>query len=147
MMARAAVAGLLACSVVGATATVAVARTGSVSNPRSVVFYYGEASGKGTSDQFTKAGSSSVQMCASSDGGSNNSYAAAYYHHRFGPIPNELLKSANVTYNQGLYKSGSFTISSNKNYYTRSDWSAVPSLPNDVNGYVSTHNTTSSPCK
>jgi hypothetical protein len=130
--------------VIGATSTVAFAATGSVSNARSVVFYYGETSGNGKSDDFS--GSGDVRMCANSDGGSKNTFAASYYHKRFSMIPDKRLKYANVSYSEGLYRSGSFSISSSKNYYTRSDWSAVPSLPNNYSGYVSTRYNSSRPC-
>lgn len=144
MIGRGSTALVLACLVVGGTGAVAVAKTGSISNPRSVIFFYGETSGNGESDKFS--GSGDVRMCANSDGGSNNSYGASYYRSRFSMIPDDRLRFANVSYNQGLYRSSTFSISNSNEYYVRSDWSGVPSLSNSVEGYVSTRYNSSGPC-
>jgi hypothetical protein len=77
-------------------------------------------------------------MCANSDGGSLNTYGARYYWNRTWPIPDVELRYANVSYTQGLYQSSSFLIASDRTYYVKSSWSAVPSAPNDYEGYVST---------
>lgn len=77
-------------------------------------------------------------MCANSDGASTgNTYVAQYIRNRSG-LPDVIIKDKNVSYNQGLYQSGYFNISSSNAYHTKSSWSAVPSAPNNYSGYVST---------
>lgn len=141
MLAKGSIVVVLAASVIAGTSAAAIAKTGSVANARSVVFYYGEQSGEGKSDFFkTTDGVRLVAMCANSDGGSRNTYVAQYYNYNTGPIPDKKLKDANISYASGVYKSAYFNINDADRYYTKATWSAVPSLPNDYQGYVATRN-------
>lgn len=134
---------VVALAVVAATSTAAWAQTGSTANDRSVRFYYGETSGHGDSQDFT--GSGNVNMCTNSDGGSNQTYVAQYLKNRSFQ-PDDVIRDSNRSYNSGLYKSSSFSISTNNKYHTTATWSAVPAAPNGYSGYVSTHYLSSSPC-
>jgi hypothetical protein len=127
---------LISLLVVGSTATVAWATTGSVANDRSVVFYYGEAAGA-NDDSRDFTGSGRVKMCMNSDGGSGNTYVGKYVKNR-SFLPDSVLRDVNQPYNQGKFVTSIFSISSDHKYHTSVSWSAVPSLPNNYNGYVAT---------
>jgi hypothetical protein len=80
-------------------------------------------------------------MCAGSDkDGGQNTYGA-YYRRNRTLAKDVTIKSANISYDRGVYRSGAFDISTDNDYHTKAAWSAVPSAPNDVSGFVATRYT------
>lgn len=132
---RAVKVAVIASMLVGGVGGTAWAKTGAVSNPRSVVFYFGEQAGSGSSDYF--AGYGNVKLCTDADNsGGGNSYGAQYYRKRAGAIPDAQLLDFNIRYNQSAFQSSRFNTDSGNDYQTRVAWSAVPSAPNDADGFV-----------
>lgn len=125
---------VIAAMPVGGVGGTAWARTGYDANPRSVVFYFGETAGQGDSQNF--AGYGSVKLCTdANNSGGNNSYGAQYIRNRTA-APDVVLRDYNVRYGQAAFASGTFNTSSGDRFHTKAAWSAVPSAPNNVSGFV-----------
>ncbi len=128
---------LIAVVIVAGTAVAAQAITGSVPLSKSVIFYYGETSGSGDSNNFD--GGSIMRMCAHSEGYSSQSYIAEIRQNR--TLQTDLvIRSANVQYNayvgSNYYQSSSYSTSSSNRYHAKSGWSGVPAAPNTATGSV-----------
>lgn len=114
----------------------AFARTGYDANPRSVVFYFGETSGNGDSQDFSGYGL--VKLCTDGDNvGGGNSYVGQYLRNRT-LAKDEILKDVSLRYDAAPYASGNFQTTSDNNYHTYAGWSAVPSAPDTASGFVAT---------
>lgn len=130
---RVAAVGMSAALIVGGTATAAMAITGYVAQSRQVVFYYGETSGNGDSNNFAGYGTS--KLCADAPGAtSNNSFNVKYYRNRT-LQRDDRLKDRDLLYSQRQYLSAGFSTSSSSRYHTYVGWSAVPAANNAANGY------------
>lgn len=127
------VTGAAALMLAGSTATAAFAVTGSVAQARQVVFYYGETSGNGDSQDFSGYGT--AKLCADAPGAtSNNSFNVKYYLNR-SLQRDDILKDTDRLYSQGQYLSAGFSTTSSSRYHTYVGWSAVPAASNGANGF------------
>lgn len=123
----------LAATICLATAGAAFAITGSVAQSRQVVFYYGETSGRGDSNDFSGYGT--AKLCADAPGATSNNSFGVQYLRNITARPDVVLKDRLLAYSSGKYVSQSFGTTSSSRYHTNVNWSAVPSANNGANGF------------
>lgn len=125
---------VIASAIVVVPSAAAYALTGYVAQDGQVAFYYGETSGHGDSNNFHGYGS--ARLCADAAGQTSNNTFVASYIKNVSFAPDTTIRDVNLRYSENEYKSAYFSTSSSSTYHVKSDWSAVPSAPDYVGGYV-----------
>lgn len=124
----------IAFALCASTTGVAYAVTGSTSNPRSVVFYFGETGGQGDSNNF--AGYGQAKLCTDADNsGGGNYYRALYLRNRTLQPDDVLWNFQYVYFSDPPRASPSFSTVSSSQYHTTAGWPGVPSAPDSASGF------------